>query len=90
MDDVFRDNFLNGVIFIGVPSGTSPDISPAAYKLLESLGSRCVEPFDTDGADETPPPGPYVTAEQYLLEIFRIYDDVQGAFMNGIIPKPHS
>ena len=37
MDDVFRDDFLSGVVFTGVTDGTSLDISPTASVLLESL-----------------------------------------------------
>ena len=85
-DDVFRDDFLNGVIFTGLTGGTSLDISPAAHKLLESLGTSWIEVYDTDGADDTPPPGPYVAAEQHLLEVFRLHDDVQGAFMHSLVP----
>ena len=85
-DDVFRDEFLNVVIFTGV---TNRDISQAAHKLLKSLGNSWVDTVDTDGADDIPPPGPYVTAGQHLLEVFRLYNDVQGAFMHGLIPASH-
>ena len=89
-DDVFRDDFLSGVIFTGLTDGTCVDISPAAHQLLESLGNSWIETLDTNDIDKTPPPGPYVTAGQHLLEVFRLYDDVQGAFMNGLIPARHS
>ena len=85
-DDVFCDDFLNGVIFTGVTNG---HISQAARKLLESLGNSWIETIDTGGADDIPPPGPYVTAEQHLLEVFRLYNDGQGAFMHGLIPASH-
>ena len=88
-DDVFCDEFLSGVIFTGVTSGTYVDVSPAAYLLLKSLGNSWIETLDIDDIDQIPPPGPYVAAEQHLLEIFRLYDDIQGAFMNGIIPARH-
>lgn len=88
-DDVFREDFLSGVIFTGLTNGTCVDVSPAANQLLESLGNSWIETLDTNDIDKIPPPGPYVTAGQHLLEIFRLYDDVQGAFMNGIIPQRH-
>lgn len=90
MDDVFRDEFLGGVIFTGVASGASLDISPAANQLLASLGTSWIESFDMDDEDDIPPPGPYFTAGHHLLAIFRVYDDVQGAFMIGLIPTAHS
>ena len=85
-DDVFRDDFLSGVIFTGMMSGKCVDVSPAANQLLESLGNSWIETLDTDNIDEIPPPAPYVTAGRHLLEIFRLYDDNQGAFMNGLVP----
>ena len=89
-DDVFCDDFLSGVIFTGVAGGTSPEISPAANELLESLGMSWSDILHPDDEDETPPPGPYVAVGQQLLEIFRLYEDVQGAFMNGLISTSHS
>ena len=74
------------VIFTGVTRGASLDVSPAAHELLEALGTSWIEALDTDGAYDTPPPGPYVTAEQRLLEVFSLHDDVQGAFMQSLIP----
>ena len=87
-DDVFRNDFLKGVIFSG--SGSSLDISPAANELLESLGTSWIEILDVKDGDDTPLPGSYVTAGHNLLEIFRLYDDLQGAFMNGFISTPYS
>ena len=89
-DDVFRDEFLQGVIFTGLTSGTSLDISRAARQLLEWLGTSWVEAYDHEAQDEIPPPGPYFTAEQHLLEIFKLYNDVQGAFINGLMPTSSS
>ena len=89
-DDVFRDDFLKGVIFSGVTNGSSLEISPAAKELLESLGNSWIEILDVNDGDDTPSPGPYVTAGHHLLEIFRLYDDLQGAFMNGFISTPYS
>lgn len=89
-DDVFRDDFLSGVIFTGVASEASLKVSPAATKLLKSLGNSWVQTFDTHDQDDAPPPGPYVTDKNNLLEVFRLYDDIQGAFMNGLIWKPES
>ena len=89
-DDVFRNDFLEGVVFSGVTSGSSLEISPAANELLESLGTGWVEILDVNDGDDIPLPGPYVTAGNHLLEIFRLYDDLQGAFMNGFISTPYS
>ena len=74
------------VIFTGGMRGASLDVCPAAHELLESLGTRWIEELDADGACDIPPPGPYVAAERRLLEVFRLHDDVQGAFMQSLVP----
>ena len=88
-DDVFRDEFLNGVFFT-VADGRYPYKSPAAHQLLESLGTKWAEILDTGDEDDFPPPGPYVAARQHLLEVFKLNDDLQGAFINGLVPMPHT
>ena len=88
-DDVFRFEFLNGIIFTGVKSGEVLDISPGAKEMLVSLGNSWVETVDADDEEKTPPPGPYLVAGRHLLEIYRLYDDIQGAFMNGLVTLPH-
>ncbi len=90
IDDVFCDDFLSGVIFTRVAGSTSPEISPAANKLLESLGMSWSDILHSNDEDDVPPPGPYVVVGQQLLEIFRLYDDFQGAFMNSLESEPHS
>ncbi|KAL9631985.1 MAG: hypothetical protein Q9164_005592 [Protoblastenia rupestris] len=90
-DDVFQDDFLSGVIFTRVkspPSSPSLDISPSAYKLLESLGTKWLETIDNGFADDLPSAGPYFVARHKLREIVRLYDDVQGAFIQSLIPLP--
>lgn len=88
-DDVFRDDFLKGVIFSELTKGSSLGISPAANNLLESLGTCWIGTYDVNDGDD-PLPGPYVTDGHHLLEIFRLYDDLQGAFMNSFISTPYS
>lgn len=83
-DDVFRDEFLNGVIFTG---GTeSLQVSPEASDHLASLGTVWTE-IENDETVDRPSPGPYLASERQLWEARRLYDDMQGAFMTGIIPS---
>ncbi len=86
-DDVFCDDFLDGVIFIGNES--TIDFSHDASDLLKSPGTTWIEFWNANSAGDAPPPGPYLTFEQHLLEVFRLYDDIQGAFMSGIVLREH-
>ena len=89
IDDVFHNEFLSGIMFTEAAKGKSLDISPGAHKLLKSLGTAWIEVVETPDADvtgATPLPGPYLTHGGHLLEIFRLYDDVQGAFITSLVP----
>lgn len=84
-DDVFCDDFLSGVIFAGAVINSKPDISPDAYQLLKSLGTKWMEVPSFLDVGNNLLPGPYLACNQVLLEVFRLYDDTQGAFMNSIV-----
>ncbi|KAL8713801.1 MAG: hypothetical protein Q9225_006711 [Loekoesia sp. 1 TL-2023] len=83
-DDVFCDEFLDGVILIG--GTTLLTISRDASHYLKSLGTTWVEISDLHAAAPTPGPGPYLASGGQLLEVHRLYDDTQGAFIAGIVP----
>jgi hypothetical protein len=82
-DDVFCIEFLSGVMFTRVAPGADLDITPDASKLFRSLGTNWIE---VSNAKVTLPPGPYLTSGRQLLEVFKLYDDVQGAFITNLIP----
>ena len=90
MDDVFCDDFLTGVIFTGTITGVDYDISPEANEYLRSLGTTWIEVSDDDTGAMIPPPGSYLAMEGRLLEILLLYDDVQGAFMSGVLVRPNT
>ncbi|KAL8939594.1 MAG: hypothetical protein Q9216_003274 [Gyalolechia sp. 2 TL-2023] len=79
-DDVFRDAFLQAVIF--TKEGTeSLEITAEAERYLASLGTTFLEVMTAAIA-----PGPYLASRGQLLEVYRLYDDAQGAFITGILP----
>ena len=84
-DDVFFDGFLHGVIFMGARDNAESQITPDARQMLESMGTNWIETPEAMNGREVPKPGPYLATQQDLLEIFRLYDDVQGAFMSSVI-----
>ena len=89
MDDVFQDDFLSGVIFTRVkqpPSSSSLDISPSARRLLRSLGTMWLDTIESNFVDDLPLPGPYLVVRRELREIVRLHDDVQGAFIQSLMP----
>ncbi|KAL8963647.1 MAG: hypothetical protein Q9193_000116 [Seirophora villosa] len=79
-DDVFCDEFLTGVLFTGTPAEESRIIiSPEARHYMKSIGTI----YKIDPA--APSPGPYLVSAGQLLEIYRLYDDTQGAFVTSIL-----
>ena len=83
IDDVFRNEFLTGVIFAA--KRAELEVTATAQNLLRSLGNGWIEIHDLNLVDSVPAPGPYMTNGRELLEVFRLYDDTQGAFMTGLI-----
>ena len=84
-DDVFCDAFLTGVILTGASDPCGITISPDAWQLLGSLGTTWAEVLRFVDTGHFPKPGPYVASDGVLLEIFRLYDDTQGAFMSSVV-----
>ena len=88
VDDVFREEFLSGVIFTEVDAGF--EVTPEAIELLKSLETTWIEVLEYGTTKDTPAPGPYITYEGQLLEVFRLYDDTQGAFVTSVVPDTES
>lgn len=86
VDDVFRREFLSGVIFTG---SSQIDVTAGATKLLESMGTEWIELVDTASSAFNPPPGPYYVWDKQLFEIWKLYDDCQGAFLTSLVPGPN-
>lgn len=86
-DDVFREEFLTGVVFTA-EAVEDVEITPGAQELLKSRGTKWIYVLDPRKAGTLPRPGPYIGSEQRLLEIWRLYDDTNGAFLTSLVPNP--
>lgn len=84
-DDVFCDDFLKGIIFVGAEDDAEIQIAPDARQMLEDMGTSWIETLNGMYESEEFKPGPYVVLQHELLEIFRLHDDVQSAFMSSVI-----
>ena len=82
-DDVFNAKFLKQIIF--TRSGDlRMGILPDAQALLNLYGTKSLA---WEVADKSPLNGPYILAAGTFLQIRRMFDDSQGAFMSIIKPK---
>jgi hypothetical protein len=83
-DDVFRHEFLQGVVFEGA-SGKGVDdlVTPDAVNFLQSFGTQWIEIANNSNPAR---PGPYLAFHQKLMEVYRLYDDIQRAFLTSFIP----
>jgi hypothetical protein len=85
-DDVFHTHFLSAIVFTGPPN---IEITAGANKFLHSVGTTRIELIDATKSTFVPSPGPYFASDQYLFEIWRLYDDSQGAFLTPLVPGPN-
>lgn len=83
--DVFCDEFLHGVIFVGGEDNAEIQIAPDAHQLLDGMGTSWIETLTGVNEGGQLKQGSYLALQQELLEIFRLYDDVQNAFMSSVI-----
>lgn len=83
-DDVFRPEFLEEIILTEVegPARLTKD----AAKLINDLGTRRVSFYSSDESKPAPPPGPYFVINGVLLEAWKLFDDVNEAFMSSLRP----
>lgn len=92
MDDVFHVRFLQGVVFTfhGPQTRCAADklISPGAIALLKSSNCEWMELHVTKNHTCPPTKGIYIAAEKKLFQVYRAYDDVQGAFLESFLPGP--
>lgn len=83
-DDVFCEDFLQGVILI-VQEGYDGDFAKDARRLLSNRGNIWV-----DVRSQSEPnliPGTYVIEESLIRRVFRLYDDQQEAFLTTLKPR---
>ena len=91
-DDVFHVRFLQGVVFNFYSSSVqwvaSKGISPEAIALLKSLNCEWIGLRVEHGGNSALAKGIYYVAEEKLFQAYKAYDDVQDAFLQGLLPGP--
>lgn len=83
-DDVFRDAFLTGVLFV-FPGNSSHVITGEARKLLKSLGAVWLGTCDCSYGFKQ---GPHAKRNRKFAPVYRLYDDTHGAFLHSMGPGP--
>ena len=80
-DDVFRDEFLSGVLLTAV--NCTAQIEPDAEGFLRSLGTRWFGKRSAASLERLPSPGPWYISGNELFEVLRLYDDDSSAFIHA-------
>jgi hypothetical protein len=89
IDDVFHVHFLQGAIFTVQKRSTADNvISSGALALLKSLGCEWIEIHAKKNDGALPIRGLYVASDKKLFEVYKAYDDAQGAFLESLLPGP--
>ena len=83
-DDVFRFDFLFGVVFLGNGILESKSWNARARELLSSHGTSWTQFIDAASLDDSLLPGPYVLEKGLLWKVSRLYEDTANAFTVGL------
>jgi Asp-tRNA(Asn)/Glu-tRNA(Gln) amidotransferase A subunit family amidase len=88
-DDVFRMDFLQGIVFAVESEDKRKDLVPTeAIALLEAWGNEWLEVQVIGDGASVPAlgAGVYLAFQRRLFEADRLYDDYQGAFLTPLLP----
>ena len=80
-DDVIRREFLESIVFVTSSLPEESVLTPDCQALLESWGSKWTVRHNSDGLA-----GPFWVAGKGVWQIYRLYDDCQGAFLCSVRP----
>lgn len=84
-DDVFRPEFLQGVIVRGA---ASPESSSSLQELWNDWGTKWQYFDNAEDSNNVIPSGPYVVQQGHLAQVWRLYDDHNKAFLTAVWPSP--
>ena len=85
-DDVFQCEFLEGVLFT-YTGFDSCDIAIEARNYLESKGTKAIRTRLVSSNDVPPKPGPYMYFDGHLHPAWKLYEDINGAFLEALVPN---
>ena len=84
-DDVFAQEFLQGIILLGA-SHSDIVLDDPLVELLREWGNKWIEVIPPSKASAFAP-GPYIVDNQALFQIWKIYDDYNFAFLKATWPS---
>lgn len=80
MDDVFREEFLEAVLFTA-KAKTSIAVDESVLEFLSDVGSKWI---GTLSAAVSLASGPHIEDGLSLRPVFRVYDDSHGTFLHAL------
>ena len=85
-DDVFRPEFLAGIIFV-TPEGCQADYSSLFGGISKHHRVEWWTAISSSLLDEGLQSGPYVMVNRRICKALRLYDDVNGGFIVATKPQ---
>ncbi|KAH1434619.1 hypothetical protein KXW29_008062 [Aspergillus fumigatus] len=85
IDDIFQPEFLSGIIFVTEDNGIQPNLSASIESLPKEWKPDWWIFFNKEVGGQLHP-GPRMVSYGKIHTVYRIYDDVNGAFMVAIQP----
>jgi hypothetical protein len=87
--DVYqRAHFLDGLVLVNSIDAPSALVL-GLRRHLDALGTQWLGILRNQDIRDQLPPGPYLYLDGALKPVYRLYDDVQGAFLTALKPKPN-
>lgn len=84
-DDVFQDEFLQGIVFRTSQNDVA-NLTPEARALLEKHDTEWICSLDAGELGHKVRPGPYILIDNHLREVWRLYRDTQEVFRLTLQP----
>jgi len=82
-DDVFRSEFLEGVVFVGALK-SEIEVTDDASILLENLGTKWTEYSEKPQNCSSVSPGPCALIQGKYFKVLRLFEDSSKAFVVGV------
>ncbi|RAL00203.1 amidase signature enzyme [Aspergillus ibericus CBS 121593] len=82
-DDVFHVSFLQGIILVGLDDALIT-MADGVHDYMQKVGIEWIQSIPE--GDEDIHPGPYFLTNGLLQEVWRLYPDTNGAFLEAVEP----
>lgn len=85
-DDVFQPDFLRRILLYGAKE-EDVEIADGVDEFLNSIGTRWIRCLPSESPGSSLTPGPYALVQDRLRKVYRLHNDMNGAFLAAVEPN---